>query len=575
MRLTSQLVAVLLLSLLAAACGDGPAAAPGPADSAAADVPAPPDAGSAPDTAPDAAPDVPPDVPPPPPPAPADCRPNTAPFPERPAPAEPATLPFLRVEGAHVVDEDGVPVMLRGVNLGAWLMMENWLAGVGRLEADELLRRLDAQAEELGVADLLTRAKAVNLLEWTFYAKARFSCVQEWRAQMLAAAPAERAEAVAALWAWFDEQPWIYEERSFWRWFERRFGPEGAAALRATWHDHYVTETDIERVAALGLNLVRTGFWYQALETDVEGENGFVADGWRRLDQLVGWARKHRVYVMLDLHGAPGGQNPWWHQGLENGGFLWTTPACVDKTARLWQALARYFRDEPHVVAYDLLNEPAGAPDAAAFGAVHDALYQAVRAEDDRHIVVMEDGFLPPSRLVTPDELGWTNALMQFHDYVGGDDADVHAAKMEAELVKLGRDLGARYGGPVFYGEFNVYDPDDFLATDDPARRWQPEAMDRVLDLMNRRGVHWAPWSWKYFDAPSLWGVYHPATDPGARIDVVETSLEELRAAFAALDSANFVADPAYEALLRRNAAAPAAPLNLAPTAPAAAETER
>ena len=50
--------------------------------------------------------------------------------------------------------------------------------------------------------------------------------------------------------------------------------------------------------------------------------------------------------------------------------------------------------------------------------------------------------------------------------------------------------------------------------------------------------------------------------DPEA-VREVAARVEELRAAFAALDSASFAADPLYEDLLRRNAAAPAAPLDL------------
>ena len=76
-----------------------------------------------------------------------------------------------------------------------------------------------------------------------------------------------------------------------------------------------------------GSVLVRVPLWYQVLETDQEGENGFVADGWKRLDDLFTWARRHHVYVMLDLHGAPGGQSTWWHTGLENSGFFFSTPA--------------------------------------------------------------------------------------------------------------------------------------------------------------------------------------------------------------------------------------------------------
>jgi hypothetical protein len=89
--------------------------------------------------------------------------------------------------------------------------------------------------------------------------------------------------------------------------------------------------------------------------------------------------------------------------------------------------------------------------------------------------------------------------------------------------------------------------------------------MDGVLAMMNRRGVHWAPWSWKFFAAPSVWGVYAPRDEPGRRIDVRDASFEEVKAAFEALDSANFVLDEAYGAVLRSNAGAALAPLDLAP----------
>lgn len=496
----------------------------------------------------------------------SDCQPNAAPFPERPEPTEAATLPFLHVEGTQVLDEDGNPVALRGINFGSWLMMETWIAGIGEQTEDEIVEGLIAKASELGLYRLMNDARTTNAIEWTFYVKGRWVCIQEWREHMIENATPDEAEAVAELWAWFDEQPWIFEERSLWKWLTKRFDYAKAMELREVFLDHYVTELDVERVAALGLNLIRLPVWYQALETDVEGENGFVADGWRRLDDIVSWARKHGVYIMLDLHGAPGGQSPWWHQGLENGGFFWETQACVDKTARLWKALATYFRDEPHIAVYDLLNEPAGAPDRETYGAVHDALYDAIREVDTRHIITLEDGFLDFDILVSPADLGWENVIVSFHDYPGGGNAEAHANNMEGEITGL-TDLWDSFDFPLFYGEFNVYDPTAFEATDDPSDRWQVDAMDLALDMMNRRGVHWAPWSWKYFAAPSLWGVYVPADGSGDRINVATASFEEVRAAFEALDSTNFVLDGAYGELLERNAAAPIAPLDISPAA--------
>ena len=36
-------------------------------------------------------------------------------------------LPFLRVNNSHIVDEGGRPLLLKGVSLGGWLMMEVYM----------------------------------------------------------------------------------------------------------------------------------------------------------------------------------------------------------------------------------------------------------------------------------------------------------------------------------------------------------------------------------------------------------------------------------------------------------------
>ncbi|HEX7071919.1 MAG TPA: hypothetical protein VF190_13985, partial [Rhodothermales bacterium] len=42
----------------------------------------------------------------------------------------PTEFSLLRTEGHRIVDESGAPIILRGVNLGNWLMMEMWMLGV-------------------------------------------------------------------------------------------------------------------------------------------------------------------------------------------------------------------------------------------------------------------------------------------------------------------------------------------------------------------------------------------------------------------------------------------------------------
>lgn len=544
-------IGLVLVQLAVAGCAGGPA---GEGDHAVAPETRG-DEGSAPDLPePDAPSDGGPEVPSTLDPAPAYgfCEPNVEDFPVRVAPTAPATLPPLRVQGKGIVDDQGNPVALRGINFGAWMMMETWIAGIGVTFEGELLDAFDLRAEELGLTALLEEAKALNAFEWLVEQRSHWACVQEWRAYMSAQAGAQ-AEAVDELWAWFDAQPWIFEERSLWRWLTKRFGHAEAESLRAAFQDHYITELDVERVAALGLNLIRVPVWYDALESDYLGDAHFKPAGWARLDALAGWARTHGVYLMIDLHGAPGGQSTSWHQGLEDGGKLWTEPACVDKTARLWAAIASYFAGDPHVAVYDLLNEPRPW-DENIYGPVHDALYDAIRAHDTDTIVMLEDGYLPAHYLASPSELGWDNAMYSIHLYPGAKDAADYAARV-AKALDVVAGYYDRFQVPLFLGEFNAAD-------DTEGAPWTVDAFDQAFALLNARGVHWAPWTWKYYD-DHPWGVYHPAAGAGTRLDVKDASAAAIRAGFEALHSSSFTPHAAYAAVLEARAAEPVRPLDL------------
>lgn len=486
------------------------------------------------------------------------CEENREPFPERPAFAEPATLPWLRVQGMDVVDEEGKPVALRGFNFGSWLMMESWIPGVGLLDEEDLLQAAEQKAAELGVGGLFEAARNSTALEWLVEARSHRVLVEEWRAHMHENAPVEKIEAVEAFWAWFDSEPWVFEEQSLWNWLWKRFGYEKSQRLRAAFQDHYITELDFERLSASGLNHVRLPVWFELLETDFQGGARFKPEGWRRLHQALVWARKHRLYVVLDLHGAPGGQSASWHQGLWDGGHLFESASCQRKTARLWQALAHYFKDDPHLAAYDLLNEPMSAPDAGGYREVHGALYHAIRAEDGRHMVMSEDGYLPMSILVSPSEMGWENALFSVHLYPGGTSAADYLERLERALLG-GPAASPRFRLPIYLGEFNAADGEDSFS-------WAAEGMDLALSRLNQRGVHWAIWTWKYWNERSLWGLYRPAPGTSRRIDVRDATFDEIRRDLAAQDSKDFVPHAELSRVLAQRAADPVQPRDLEST---------
>ncbi|KAH7163464.1 glycoside hydrolase superfamily [Dactylonectria estremocensis] len=88
----------------------------------------------------------------------------------------------------------------------------------------------------------------------------------------------------------------------------------GQAAADKAFKQHWATwttESDIKQIASLGLNTVRipVGFWIR--EDLVYDDEHFPRGGLTYLDRIVGWCKKHGIFVIMDLHAAPGGQSPY------------------------------------------------------------------------------------------------------------------------------------------------------------------------------------------------------------------------------------------------------------------------
>ena len=82
-------------------------------------------------------------------------------------------------------------------------------------------------------------------------------------------------------------------------------------------------------------------------------------------------------------------------------------------------------------------------------------------------------------------------------DYLRSIEQDVLGYAWRFQLVQ-------RFKMPLFAGEFSA-------AVGGEGQSWASEGMNLVLDMMNRRGIHWAPWQWKYYRPGSTWGVFHPS----------------------------------------------------------------
>jgi len=132
----------------------------------------------------------------------------------------------------------------------------------------------------------------------------------------------------------------------------------GAKAFEKVLQKHWstwITEADFIEIADLGLNFVRINVGYWSI-IDSPG-TPYVSGANTYLKKAVGWAQKHGLMVMIDLHGAPGSQNGYDNSG-HYGSINWTQGDTVQQTYQTLNKLRNEYASHPAVATIELLNEP-------------------------------------------------------------------------------------------------------------------------------------------------------------------------------------------------------------------------
>jgi endoglucanase len=175
-------------------------------------------------------------------------------------------------------------------------------------------------------------------------------------------------------------------------------GSERTDAFYKSWLDNHFTRTDADSMKAWGFNSVRVAMHYKWLTLPIEnepitGQDTWLEDGFVRLDSLLDWCRDNQMYLILDLHGAPGGQgkdaNISDYDSTKPS--LWESYENRRKTVALWSRLARRYASEPWIGGYDLINEPNwNLPGGTALKQLYVEITNAVRAVDPNHMIIIE-----------------------------------------------------------------------------------------------------------------------------------------------------------------------------------------
>ena len=170
-------------------------------------------------------------------------------------------------------------------------------------------------------------------------------------------------------------------------------GPVDAAKFWQTFRGQYITKADIKLIKESGLNSVRVPFDYKLFLSD-QHPGVWYNEGFKLLDNVITWCKEYNVWVILDLHCAPGGQTG---DNIDDGygyPFLFENTESQNLTAELWKKIADRYKNESIVLGYDLLNEPI----APFFNTeelnknlepVYKKITSAIREVDTNHIVIL------------------------------------------------------------------------------------------------------------------------------------------------------------------------------------------
>jgi len=288
-------------------------------------------------------------------------------------------------------------------------------------------------------------------------------------------------------------------------------GEDGARKFWKTYRDNYITREDIRFIKQSGFNSVRVPFSYRLFISDTTVPR-LEGPGYELLDRVVDWCRREGLYVILDMHAAPGGQTGDNIDDSFGYPFLFESSQSQELTVNLWRRIAARYRNDPVVIGYDLLNEPiAHYFDIASLNPKLEPLYRkivaGIREVDRNHIIFLGgaqwDGnfkvFGPPF----DSKLAYT-----FHKYW---------MPVKLEAIQEYLNFRDKYNVPVWMGESGE-NTDEWIGD--------------YRKLLEGQNVGWCFWPYKKLDATSCIASINPPADWAVIVafaDGPRTTFEEVR----------------------------------------------
>ena len=251
-------------------------------------------------------------------------------------------------------------------------------------------------------------------------------------------------------------------------------GPEAAADFWDLYRSNYVAQADIDKIAEWGFNHIRVPFHYKQFY-DATGSETPI--GYAIVDELISWCEPYNMYIILDMHCAPGAQNGGPISDSDGTARLWLEDSYKELTIQIWKEIATYYSDHTLIGGYDLINEPVlpGGVTLQEFKQLYIDITEAIREVDNNHLIWIEGNWYGTdfSGLTPPwdDNMGYS-----FHKYWG---------QTDISTIQSYISLRNTYGVPLWMGE-----------SGENSNHWYYE----VFKLLEENNIGWNFWTHKKVD---------------------------------------------------------------------------
>ncbi|WVQ74069.1 hypothetical protein IAR50_003652 [Cryptococcus sp. DSM 104548] len=212
---------------------------------------------------------------------------------------------------------------------------------------------------------------------------------------------------------WLVLEPWItpslFENKPSWVIDEWTYGEymktqnDTMDEIRSHWNNWF-KYAELEDIAASGLNTIRIQIGYWSV-IDLSTDEPYLVGAYDYLKLAVTWASSLNLKVMVDLHGAPGGQNGFDNSGIRGTHEWFSNTTNLSRTYSALSVLTSEFTQSFYnstVVAIELINEPFpyNAAELDILKGFYQGAYGTVRGADQKAggsgtdvVVAIDEGF--------------------------------------------------------------------------------------------------------------------------------------------------------------------------------------